>query len=148
MCTISYNKNNNMFLTTTFYSKICSGNSGHNHFNRTHLGMNYLNCLYADSKSTTKDFNIYVIEQNNFIWDNTSTSKPSNITRTLVGNKIVDHSDIVGAVPVQLHLHLWLNTWLQWIGQTQLQDEKRNFWDLVRLILGGWQYVSNTYSTQ
>ena len=26
--------------------------------------------------------------------------KPSNISRTLVGNKIVDHSDVVGASPV------------------------------------------------
>ena len=26
--------------------------------------------------------------------------KPSNIRRTLVGNKIVDHSDVVGASPV------------------------------------------------
>ena len=26
--------------------------------------------------------------------------EPSNIRRTLVGNKIVDHSDVVGASPV------------------------------------------------
>ena len=24
---------------------------------------------------------------------------------------------------LQQHLHSWLNTWLQWIGQGQLQDE-------------------------
>ena len=54
----------------------------------------------------------------------------SNISRTLVGNKIVDHSDVVGASsPVALlllHLHPRLNAWLQWIGQRQLQDDARN----------------------
>ena len=44
--------------------------------------------------------------------------KVSNIRRTLVGNKIVDHSDVVGASPV--------GAWLQWIGQKRLQDETRN----------------------
>ena len=37
----------------------------------------------------------------------------SNISRTLVGNKIVDHSDVVGASPfgaAQRHLHFRLNT--------------------------------------
>ena len=47
----------------------------------------------------------------------------SNISGNLVGNKIVD---VVGAAPVQLHLHSRLNTWLQWIGQKQLQDKTRN----------------------
>ena len=28
---------------------------------------------------------------------------------------------------LQLHLHSQLNTWLQWFGQRQLQDETRNF---------------------
>ena len=42
--------------------------------------------------------------------------RTSDIRRTLVGNKTVDHSDAVG----QLHLHSRLNTWLQWIGQRQL----------------------------
>ena len=27
---------------------------------------------------------------------------------------------------LQLHLHSRLNTWLQWIGQRQLEDEMRN----------------------
>ena len=43
----------------------------------------------------------------------------SHTCYTLVGNKIVDHSNIVGASPAsdaQLHLHSRLNTWLQWIG--------------------------------
>ena len=53
--------------------------------------------------------------------------KVSNIRRTLVGNKIVDHSDVVGASP-ELHLHSQLNTWLQWIGQRQLQDETRSIY--------------------
>ena len=48
----------------------------------------------------------------------------SNISHTL-GDKIVDHSDVaspVGTTPI----HSWFNTWLQWIGQRQLQDETRN----------------------
>ena len=44
----------------------------------------------------------------------------------LVRNKLVDHSDVVGAlVLLQLHLHSPLNTWLHWIGQRQLQDKTR-----------------------
>ena len=52
----------------------------------------------------------------------------SNISCTSVGNKIVDHSDVVGASPVNAaptYLHFRLNTRLQWIGQKQLQDEMR-----------------------
>ena len=52
-----------------------------------------------------------------------------NIRCTLTGNEIVDHSDVVGASPVdllQLHLHSWLNTWLQWIGEKQLHKEMKN----------------------
>ena len=45
----------------------------------------------------------------------------ANISRTLVGNKVVDHSDVVSAM-LQLHLHSRPNTWLYWIGQIQLQD--------------------------
>ena len=50
----------------------------------------------------------------------------SNISRTLVGNKIMDHSYVVVEAPTALHLRSRLNTWLQWIGQRQLQDETRN----------------------
>ena len=49
----------------------------------------------------------------------------SNIRRTLVGNKLVGHSDVVGVALLQLHLHSRLNTWFQWIGQKALQDETR-----------------------
>ena len=51
----------------------------------------------------------------------------SNIRRTLVDNKIVDHWDVdrLSAL-LQLYLHSQINIWLQWIGQRQLQDETRN----------------------
>ena len=49
----------------------------------------------------------------------------SNKTSTLVGNKTVEDSDVVSAL-LQIHLHSPLNTWLQLIGQRQLQDETRN----------------------
>ena len=37
---------------------------------------------------------------NNVLDPNSKYRKVSNISRTLVGNKIVDHSDVVGASPV------------------------------------------------
>ena len=52
----------------------------------------------------------------------------SNITRTLAGNKIGDHSDVVEALPVDAAPTTTpFSSWLQWIGQRQLQDETRNF---------------------
>ena len=54
--------------------------------------------------------------------------------RTWLENKINDHSDVVGASPVGAaptpYLHYGLNTWLQCMGQRQLQDEMRNISDL------------------
>ena len=54
--------------------------------------------------------------------------RTSNISRTLVGNKIVDNSYVVGAPPVGAAptTSSWLSTWLQWIEQRQLHDEIRN----------------------
>ena len=50
----------------------------------------------------------------------------SNISRTLLGNKIVDHSDVVGASPVgAAPTTSSFSTWLQWIVQRQLQDGTR-----------------------
>ena len=51
---------------------------------------------------------------------------PLGMSHTLVGNIIVDCSDVVGESPVQLHLHSRLNIWLQWIGQRQLKDKTIN----------------------
>ena len=48
-----------------------------------------------------------------------------------MGNKIIGHSDVVGASPVGAAPTTSslstspLNSWLQWIKQRQLQDEKR-----------------------
>ena len=44
----------------------------------------------------------------------------SNIRRTFDANKIVDHSNVVGAA-----FHSRLDTWFHWIGQRQEQDETR-----------------------
>ena len=41
-----------------------------------------------------------------FLYVSVNYRQTSNISHILVGNKIVDQSDVVG-----------LNTWLQWIGQ-------------------------------
>ena len=73
--------------------------------------------------------------------------KVSNIRRTLVGNKIVDHSDVVEqrlSALLQLHRHSQLNTWLQYIVQRQLQAEKRN----IQVLAFGASYIRDfTVST-
>ena len=52
----------------------------------------YIQCLY-----NAVEFDILIQHYD----DNSGTyRKVSNIRRTLVGNKIVDHSDVVGASPV------------------------------------------------
>ena len=52
--------------------------------------------------------------------------KISNISHTFVGNKIVDHSDVVGALPVSAVQTTSSFSTLQWTGQRQLQDKTRN----------------------
>ena len=57
--------------------------------------------------------------------------KTSNIWHTLLGNKIVDHSDVVGASPVgaapTTSSFSTYNIWLQGIRQRQPQDSMRIF---------------------
>ena len=76
--------------------------------------------------------------------------KTSNIRRTLGGNEIVDHSDVVGASPVgaaeallQLHLHSRLNIGFHGFGKNSRQTVRESFkcWDLVRLILQTLRYI-------
>ena len=56
--------------------------------------------------------------------------KTSDIRRILVGTKIAVYSDAVGVSPVgatpTTSSFSTFNAWLQWIGQSQLQDETRN----------------------
>ena len=52
------------------------------------------NCLYNHNKTKHKQQNHARV-----LWA-LSYRKVNNIRRTLVGNKIVDHSDVVGASPV------------------------------------------------
>ena len=57
--------------------------------------------------------------------------KTPNISRTLVGNKIVDNWTQMQlehhlSALLQLHLHSQLNTWLQRIERRQLQEDARN----------------------
>ena len=72
--------------------------------------------------------------------------KTSNIRRALVGNTIVNHSDVVGASPVgaaptNLHLHSRLN--VKGFGNDSRKTPRESFkcWDLVRLILETWRYI-------
>ena len=81
--------------------------------------MKWLSEQYSNSHNISKiGFSLL----HNFMYHQTSSRR-----RTLIGNKIVEHSDVVGASPMlQLHLYSRLNTWLQWIGQRQVQDETEN----------------------
>ena len=64
----------------------------------------------------------------------------SIISRTIVGNSIADHSDVVGASPVDAApttSHSPLNTWLQYNTQRQLQAETRN----IQIVVFGAPYI-------
>ena len=50
----------------------------------------------------------------------------SNISHTLVTNKIFDHSDVVRASPVGAASTTTSFSTYQWTGQIQLQDEMSN----------------------
>ena len=62
----------------------------------------------------------------------------SNISHTLVGNKIVDHSGVVGASPVGDYIFI-LDLTLGFNGlakdNCKITQETFKFWDLVVLIL-------------
>ena len=49
-----------------------------------------------------------------------------DVSHTLVSNISLDHSDRVGAAPIQLNLHSQVNIWLQLIGQRKVQDGTKN----------------------
>ena len=78
-----------------------------------------------------------------------------HIRCTVVGNEIVDHSDVVRAAPfgdAPTISSFLTQRLVQWIGQRQLQDEMRNIWVLgfgvpyIRLVHHNlrWQ-PHNTY---
>ena len=61
--------------------------------------------------------------------------------RTLLGNKIVDHSDVVGASPVGSAptISSFSNTWFQCTGQRQLQEET----GIIKVLLFGATYIKD-----
>ena len=68
--------------------------------------------------------------------------KVSNIRRILVGNKIIDHSDVVGASPVGA---AETTPGFNGLGKDNRKTTRETFvfWDWVRLILENWRvYVS------
>ena len=71
----------------------------------------------------------------------------SNITRTSVGNKIVDHSDVVeaspvGAAPTTSSFSTWhLATLEMGKDNCKMRRETFKFGDLVRLILKVLRYL-------
>ena len=76
-----------------------------------------------------------------------SYRKVSNIRRTLVGNKIVDHTDVVGASPVGAApttssiFILNLTHGVNGLGKDNSNAIREivMFWDWVRLILENWR---------
>ena len=70
---------------------------------------------------STLSVNLFVVH----VTTRLSYRQISNIGRTIVGNKIVDHSDVVGASPVGA-AQTKSSFSLQWFGQRQLQDETKN----------------------
>ena len=75
------------------------------------------------------------------------TTVTSNIRRTLVGNKIVDHSDVVGASPVgaapTTSLFSTLTSGFKGFSKDSRKAVRESFkcWGLVRLILETWRYI-------
>ena len=71
--------------------------------------------------------------------------KTSNISRTLVGNKIVEHSDVVGASPVgaapTTSSFSTFTSGFKGFGKDIPKPVQESFkcWDLVWLILETWQ---------
>ena len=72
-----------------------------------------------------------------------------NISDTLVGNKMADHSGVVGALPVGAaptmfsYLTLHLTPGFNGLGRDNCKMRWETFkcWDLVWLILDVWQYI-------
>ena len=66
--------------------------------------------------------------------------KTSNIRHTLLGNKIVDHSDVVGACSNYIFIFDLIPD-LNGLGKDNSKARQETFkvWDLVRLILDIWR---------
>ena len=56
--------------------------------------------ILNSQRSNTQYWMIYKSPSNSIIMKTCIYCKNSNISRTMVGNKIVDHSDVIGAVPI------------------------------------------------
>ena len=69
----------------------------------------------------------------NIITDIRMHRKTSNVSRTLVGNKIVDHSDVVFILDFTFRF--------KGFGKDSRKAVRESFkcWDLVRLILDTWR---------
>ena len=53
--------------------------------------------FHHENKMVMRDCRVFILES---LYAGNIYRQVSNISRTLVGNKIVDHSDVVGASPV------------------------------------------------
>ena len=79
-------------------------------------------------------------------WKKYIYHKTSNISHTLVGNKIIDHSDVVGASPVGAapttsSFSTWHLASRDSVKKAARQFENLLSVDLVQLILETWRYV-------
>ena len=78
-----------------------------------------------------KELRIIIDGLRNLDRQNTDYHKISNISHTLIGNKIGDHSDVVGASPVVAapttsSFSTQYLASVHWVGQRQLQYKTRN----------------------
>ena len=90
-------------------------------------------CMIADYHQTSNIFMIADYHQTSNICMIADYYQTCNIRCTLVGNKLVDHSNVFGASLLQLHLHSRLITWLQ----RQLQNEMK----IIQVLLFGASYI-------
>ena len=90
------------------------------------------------------------------IWTNVGLldwyCQTSDIIWTLVGNKIVDHSDVAGAspagaAPTTSSFSTWHPASMDWAKTTARWDEIETFrfWDLMCFILEVWQYIGSLW---
>ena len=93
-------------------------------------GLHFLKVTKCTCDSFMKQIKILPIHQSLILKRCRIYCQTSNISHTIVGNKIVDHSrcswSITGRRCSNYIFIIDFNIWLQWIGQTQLQDEMGN----------------------
>ena len=89
----------------------------------TCLRRQYLQCPQAGTETKCLWFTQVTLSSS---WNLRDHHQTSNISHTLVGNKLVGHSDVVGVSTVRAAIiSLSTEHLAKWIGQRKLQDKTR-----------------------